>query len=160
MMTTSTDNDYVFELPYLNIDTNIKYEFNQSRHMFDSGTRAWKIDPIYPIHLKLTRMFNKIEYWYQIKVAEKYLKPHSDTHFRDAAIIIPITDNSRIYWYDDDNNIIFNHTYICPTLINTTLLHGTEDIGIERHNIQISLFNKNKDWEIIKLKLHEALYNG
>lgn len=169
-MTKTLDNEYVLELPELEskIDLNSiaeRYKKGETKHMEGSGTYGWKIDPDdvsvnYIKNIFLDENITDIKYWYQIKMKHKYLKPHTDTHFRDTCIIFPIEPkNYQLLHFKTQNAISHVLSFRHPTLINTNLSHGTFDLGLERHAFQISFnisdYTWNKAKKIIKEKINE-----
>ncbi len=167
-MTQILDNKYVLELPKLESKINLdlikeRYKSGTTAHMKDSGTFGWKIDAndISVNYIKNIFSSNTItdtKYWYQIKMKHKYLKPHTDSHFRNTCIIFPITPkNYQLLHFETESIITHILPFKYPTLINTNLLHGTFDLGLERHAFQISFNISNYTWERAKTIIKEMI---
>jgi hypothetical protein len=81
------------------------------------------------------------------------IKPHSklpihrdlmseqDTPVRLGVLMIPITsDPCPIYFTDVDYNVLFEHTYKCPTIINALVNHGvTNNSDLNRITLQFGI---------------------
>jgi hypothetical protein len=78
-----------------------------------------------------------------------HLKPHRDP--RNASFLIVLTPNaSPVYFLDSDNNLILEHTYTCPTIINTHVTHGSNNqSNFDRITFQLGIV---QPWEdIVKI---------
>lgn len=59
---------------------------------------------------------------------------------RGGVLMIPISSNpSKVCWKNKSGEIIFEHTYRCPTIINAKLLHGVPYTPIDRVFLQGSV---------------------
>lgn len=163
------NNDYIIELPQLenSFDDNQLWTScqNNKHNIYEYyGVEYFEIPPTQP---EVKHIFNSINSdmmyqqpmgWYMHKFEDKWLKPHIDTD-RDAIIMFPIKPkNYTITFLDslETQNIIYEHRYNCPTIVNSKVPHCVYDQGIDRHFFQISLFIKDFDWN----KLRELVING
>jgi hypothetical protein len=74
------------------------------------------------------------------------LDPHKDK--RNASFMIVLTPNpSPVYFLSDDGKLILEHTYTCPTVINTHVMHGVNNFSdFDRITFQIGI---TQPWEEI-----------
>lgn len=57
-----------------------------------------------------------------------HLTPHLDP--RNASLLIVLTPNaSPVYFLENDGSMILEHSYTCPTVINTHILHGSNNLS-------------------------------
>jgi hypothetical protein len=75
-----------------------------------------------------------------------HLTPHIDP--RDASFLVVLTPNaSPVYFLDDQSNLILEHTYTCPTVINTHIIHGSNNLSdFDRITFQLGIV---QPWEEI-----------
>jgi hypothetical protein len=75
-----------------------------------------------------------------------HLKPHLDA--RNASFLIVLTPNaSPVYFLDDNDNLILTHTYTYPTVINTHVTHGCNNLSAaDRITFQLGIV---QPWEDI-----------
>jgi hypothetical protein len=115
-------------------------------------------------------MFDKPDGWMVIKYKHKWMRPHLD-HERNSVLIIPIVPEEYPITYVEnkdtgirqankdeleeqlDNgkwgNILYEHTYRMPTIINGKIPHTVFDYKqLERRFFQISLFFNSSDWNV------------
>lgn len=59
---------------------------------------------------------------------------------RECVFMLPLTDdNSGIQWIDQDQNILCDHVYRGPTVINAKILHGVPSNTKTRSFLQVNL---------------------
>jgi len=153
-------NEFIIELPQLNnaFDPDALWNGCQSNesHINESyGVKCWEVKPD---QKEVAHIFSQINQdimekpligWLMYKYQDKWLKPHIDKD-RDAILMFPIEpSNYKISFLDNeqDLNTVYEHTYQCPTIVNSNQLHCVYDHGIERKFFQISLFFKDYSWD-------------
>lgn len=69
---------------------------------------------------------------------------------RSAVFMLPLTDDpAKIEWRDTLGNVLYEHTYKCPTIINAQILHGVPYSHNERIFLQVRI---NHEWHVIQSK--------
>lgn len=59
---------------------------------------------------------------------------------RECVFMIPLTDNNEgLQWVDDTSNVIAQHVYTCPTVINAKIKHGCPRITKDRIFLQVNI---------------------
>tara|TARA_S200000501_G_scaffold260989_1_gene244959 strand:- start:427 stop:942 length:516 start_codon:yes stop_codon:yes gene_type:complete len=59
---------------------------------------------------------------------------------RECVFMIPITlNNEGLQWIDGKGNIVCEHIYTCPTVINAKIMHGCQEITKERIFLQVDI---------------------
>lgn len=72
---------------------------------------------------------------------------HQD-NFRPAGLIIPLSFPQRIQWYDNEDNLLYDHNYTKITFINAGgQRHGVDYSPEPRWQFQLDCFNS---WDEIK----------
>ena len=164
-------NDYIIELPKLENCFDEKRLWdnckNNEHHIDKSyGVEYYKVTNNQPEvkhifeYINKEYMFKELVGWYIHKFKSEWIKPHTDID-RNAIIMFPIQPKKyKITFLDNfkDENILFEHEYSCPTIVNSNIPHCVYDKGIDRYFFQISLFIKNFDWNnVIKLVNNDEL---
>jgi hypothetical protein len=92
-----------------------------------------------------------------------FLQPHTDQH-RKASINFPLIgdwDKSPVKFHSErsikSEHLVCEHTYRCPTIINTTINHSVINPTNEtRYLFCLSLYD---DWETIQLTIDKIYSN-
>ena len=59
---------------------------------------------------------------------------------RECVFMIPLTtDNEGLQWIDGKANVLCEHIYTCPTVINAKIMHGCKKITKERIFLQVDI---------------------
>jgi hypothetical protein len=59
---------------------------------------------------------------------------------RECVFMIPITlNNEGLQWIDGKAQVICEHIYTCPTVINAKIMHGCQEITKERIFLQVDI---------------------
>jgi hypothetical protein len=77
------------------------------------------------------------------------LTPHQDK--RDASFLIVLTPNpAPVYFLDGKDELVLEHTYACPTIINTHITHGVNNFSdFDRITFQLGI---TQPWEeVVKI---------
>jgi len=89
-------------------------------------------------------------YWLTHKAADAWISPHTD-QTRDAVLLFPIDPPSHTIHFlsnmENEDSILYSHTYRCPSIPHAKIPHCVKDKGIERYFLQISLHIKDYTWE-------------
>jgi len=150
--------DYVIEIP--------KFKYNQQALLeYQTHITAWKPNvhyakigvntnngsnwfDFYPddtddIIKDITRSLNinldPKPYKFTKHLAGGVLPWHIDPH-RECVFMIPLTENNEgLQWVDENNSIIAQHVYTCPTVINAKIRHGCPRITKDRIFLQVNI---------------------
>ena len=76
--------------------------------------------------------------WFVKKINNLSMRIHTDFE-RDAALILPIGKQDCTIRYLNNDNILYEHTYSMPTILNAQIPLAAFDQKIGRKFIQISL---------------------
>jgi hypothetical protein len=79
---------------------------------------------------------------------------------RNSVLMFPITPESPapIFWKDQDDKVVYTHTYSCPTFINGKIKHGVQNDTRLRIILQLSIIYSTWD-EIQELHNNNQIYN-
>lgn len=74
------------------------------------------------------------------------LPDHIDPR-RDCILMFPLTDNPDKVFFKENNVIVFEHQYTCPTIINGKIMHGVLPTKNDRIVLQCKI---NCDWQTLQ----------
>lgn len=161
-------NDYVLELPNFKYNRIGLFEYQaniknwSNNYHYNNGGYDTSKDYFYDYYPEddcnglLIEIFDQINLGYT-------LSPMSDTKFskllaggkmpfhvdpqRSAVLMLPLTDDpAKLEWRDREKNILYEHEYKCPALINAKILHGVPHSLNDRIFLQIKIMG---EWEYI-----------
>tara|TARA_B110001454_G_scaffold216404_1_gene239586 strand:+ start:2642 stop:3130 length:489 start_codon:yes stop_codon:yes gene_type:complete len=158
-------NDFVIEVPELNDyfpqEYLIQY-WKENEHLPKDDDPEWApygmegikftTSPIFDVINK--RILKKEMFgWFVKKISNLSMRVHIDFE-RDAALILPVGEQDCTIRYLNDSNILYEHTYSVPTILNAQIPHAAFNQKIGRKFIQISLYFNNNNWnDIIKQRI-------
>lgn len=123
--------NYVSNMHYKKIGNNTEETFKYlDLYNFDSE-----------IAKQLCQRFNcKTDAKFTKILAHGTLPFHIDPN-RTAVAMFPLTDNpSPISFVDKEDNLLYTHTYTCPTIINAKVRHGVPSTETDRIFFQVNCY--------------------
>lgn len=72
---------------------------------------------------------------------------------RDCILMLPLTDNPDKIYFKENDVVVFEHQYSCPTITNGKIIHGVLPTKNDRIVLQCKI---NCDWETLQ-KSHKLL---
>jgi hypothetical protein len=159
-------NDFIIELPNFSYDKLALFEYQQKNiewaanvHYKSGGidTASMGFYDHYPTtdcggllltilkNINLSLNFNDFKF---NKLSHNGKMPFHIDPQRSAVLMLPLTtDPAKIEWQDTDGNVLYEHTYKCPTIINAQILHGVPFSNNERIFLQVRI---HEEWHIIQ----------
>ena len=117
--------------------------YERTEAMWDSlSAEHQQLEPIAAVLAQLNHEYLTGWVGFQYTRPRFHMPTHTDESSRKSCLILPLTPRAPapIYWQDGkDGNVICEHVYSKPTLINTELWHGVRNDHRLRINLQIGV---------------------
>lgn len=110
-------------------------------HFYDRYVEATSTPLTNTIHSTVLKLLPTTDLVYKFtKVLAGGVMPYHIDPQRGGVLMIPISDYpSKVCWKDKSGQIIFEHTYRCPTIINAKIPHGVPYTPTDRVFLQGSV---------------------